>query len=475
MKRQPSRNAGLWATRVGAGEAKQTALGLALRLPPCDPPPMELDRYLRPFDHHLSAVQVDALGGTYIGAGFLSWDPARGVHLKAHVERQGAPLAEYSPPPVRVVQRAEWLRITGTTSFGDRFLMDVPVLDELAIHMGRLDVVCASVSFERTTSLRQQASGHHAFGLIDFGDASSVPLMPDKVRHTIVVGDRTVANGEGWHGVREKRDDGYEVTGRLDDDKNFFWLSVRLPEGRWTRQQAWAWIDSANESLAWLTGRAARTVYLEQTDTDGTLRRLYRRRDRVDDLRPYLPLLGSDRLDRTQFLALLDFLAVDGHTRRLTREMFLQLVDAKNQKSTVGRDLLFSSLLEALLRNVQKKPFAAKKADTFDLDNALANFVGEQLGPEYREMRKAVERAFRRLRDRAAHPDWFMLDEKGDGDIAAQGLDDRVLLAQFYAYVVLAFAGVKDPAPRMPAPHQTWNSGIVLGIQPDTSDDDNDP
>jgi hypothetical protein len=86
---------------------------------------MELDRYLRPFDHLVSAVQVDALGGTYIGAGFLSWDPARGVHLKAHVERQGAPLAEYSPPPVRVVQRAEWLRITGTTSFGDRFLMDV--------------------------------------------------------------------------------------------------------------------------------------------------------------------------------------------------------------------------------------------------------------------------------------------------------------------------------------------------------------
>lgn len=383
----------------------------------------------------------------------LSWSPDQGVRLRGAVERHGPPLKNYSPAPVRVRGRKSWVRIDGVTSFDDEFYVVKPAVSEMDLHLGQIDEHFSLVTFERAGSPTYPGPGRLAFGLLDFGDHGSPPLMPDKVERTLVVGDRQVRQGGSWHGLREERPDAYEVTGHFEADATYFWLSVCLPSDTWSEEQAWRWIDASPHAFAWLSGKVPQCVYLEQTTKAGLLRRCYRRRERVFGLRPYLPVVGTDRVDKKRFLAICDLLATEAHEAKLAEEMLRQLVDAKGQQSQVGRDLLFSSILEALLRNITKNPFQGQKAkDPFNLDNALANFSGTRLGSEYRKIKNQVSAAFLRLRDRAAHPDWLLLGDPDDG-LSKQALDDRLLLAAFYFYVVLAFAGVRDLKPRVPGQH----------------------
>lgn len=426
---------------------------------------MDVDRWSRPFDYAVPYFELDALEGTYIGNGVLSWDPDQGVRLRGTVERHGPPLRHYSPAPVRVLARDRWVRIDGITSFEDEFTVEKPTVDEVGLHFGQIDERFPAVTFERSRSPTYTGGGSIAFGLLDFGISASPPIMPDNVKRTVVVADRQVRDGGAWQGLREERPDGYEVTGHFEEDTRYFWLTVHLPGERWTEEQAWRWIDAGPHAFGWLVGKVPQCVYLEQTTKAGLLRRCYRRRERIIGLQPYLPLVGIDRVDKERFLAICDLLAGNSHEAKLAKEMLRQLIDGKGQRSQVGRDLLFSSILEALLRNLTKNPFQGQKAkDPFNLDHALANFSGTRLGKEYRALKNHVSAAFLRLRDRAAHPDWFMLEDPDDG-LSEQALDDRLVLTAFYFYVVLAFAGVREPSPRAPGPHTKWRTSVRLGGQ----------
>ena len=129
------------------------------------------------------------------------------------------------------------------------------------------------------------------------------------------------------------------------------------------------------------------------------------------------------------------------------------MVEASRQKTLQGRELLISTILEAVLRTIDRKPTKRKK-DSWKCQTSLRDFRIEYLPSGWTRTCGNVRKAFDRLRNRNAHPDWLISEGGGLSDEELnKSLNDIILLSRFYGYMILALAGFKDLKPEFPLPH----------------------
>jgi uncharacterized membrane protein len=128
------------------------------------------------------------------------------------------------------------------------------------------------------------------------------------------------------------------------------------------------------------------------------------------------------------------------------------MADASRQNTTQGKELLLATILEAIFRTINQRPF--KVGDYYPAKKRQADMLKfriEFLSDKWIDSCSKALELHEKLRHRNAHPDWLTSD---DGALSKTRLQesyaDMIYLSRFYGYMILAMAGFKDLEPWFP-------------------------
>ena len=115
------------------------------------------------------------------------------------------------------------------------------------------------------------------------------------------------------------------------------------------------------------------------------------------------------------------------------------------------KELLIATILEAIFRNIEKKPFK-RDGKSLSMKNLIPRFCKQYLSPEWFDVCDNMLDLHKELRDRNAHPDWlFEQDGSLSEEETTKSFNDMILLSRFYGYLILAFSGEKNIKPKFPS------------------------
>jgi hypothetical protein len=128
------------------------------------------------------------------------------------------------------------------------------------------------------------------------------------------------------------------------------------------------------------------------------------------------------------------------------------MADAARQETTQGHELFLSTILEAIFRTINNRPFiAGGHYGREDREKDMASFQQKFLAAKWDLACKKALELHARLRHRNAHPDWLTTPS---GALSKKELKestkDLIFLSRFYGYMILALAGFKDLEPLFP-------------------------
>ncbi|BDI15231.1 hypothetical protein ANSO36C_10330 [Nostoc cf. commune SO-36] len=169
-------------------------------------------------------------------------------------------------------------------------------------------------------------------------------------------------------------------------------------------------------------------------------------------------------LRKEYFIRLTEFIARNERGSDICRNIFFQLIEASHQSNWQVRELLVSTILEAVLRNIDTQPFQAKKSKSkFNVGSSLKNFISQYLSDEWNDIHTPVMTAHTYLRDRNAHPDWLFTQGGAlSEEETEKSLDSMIFLSRFYGYMILSLAGFGNLKPLFPKPHSEWGAAMII-------------
>jgi len=232
-----------------------------------------------------------------------------------------------------------------------------------------------------------------------------------------------------------------------------------LCPSQWKPRDAWGLAEAAQAALSFLCGR---TVALLERRTRRRQREYIerRRREPVTELRilalhPRARVIGPQCLDKQEFIKLTTFFLGRCTKSSVAGKMCAQMAEAARQRTCAARELLCSTVLEASLRTLSRKPFEPGDR-AFRIKDSMDEFRREHFteGEDWESACNDALEVRNRLRHRNAHPDWLTGDEGDKGD---EAFDDTIRLSRFYGYMILAMAGFPGLNPNFPKPHKCWN------------------
>ena len=174
-------------------------------------------------------------------------------------------------------------------------------------------------------------------------------------------------------------------------------------------------------------------------------------------LSPFDPITaGNDH-----FVKLTNYFTNEGEHAETCRNIFRQIVAASQQQTRPGKELMLSTILEAVLRNVDERPFVEGDG-TWDIGESLRNFQKKYFSQTWEDACNKALRARKRLRHRNAHPDWLFSQGGSLSDEEMEkSLDDMIFLSRFYGYMIKALAGFRNLKPEFPKPYKEWEPMMV--------------
>jgi hypothetical protein len=408
----------------------------------------------------LDGVRFSYRGEIYKGQGFLEWDPAKGFHIDALLDKSFAPVDAFKTLGQIIVNTKEdtfkiWLNVRGQ---GRAF---VPVAfplgqkksfqpdNHLSMKLQRI------VFFSRWPHVNETPSRFWS-GSADFLTKSKMEF-PDHLKSETTLGGQPF-EGSNSTGLFLDDDDNWCLTGRSISDDNFE-LSWALNKNRWRRNDAWRFGEAARRSLSIIS---AQTVWIarQTLSRDGQQIEDLRRRADAEKLSYYLwPLQGNDRgsvenwkFTKEAFLKLVDFFLRGGLHAETCWNIFCQMADASRQKNTQAKELLLATILEAIFRTIYNRPFQEGKSDPprskkLEMERFRKEFFSDKWT---NHCSKALE-LHSKLRHRNAHPDWLTSQ---NGTLSKPELkksyERQIFLSRFYGYMILGMAGFKDLEPLFP-------------------------
>lgn len=427
--------------------------------------------YEEPTTYHLRKVQFAHLGGSYVGRGTMTWDPADGFRVDAALERHGPPLPKtLELGRFGVVPRSDFQMIKlRLTSHDWAVIPYVRVADRLEL------LVEGGLSFRATRALfatrgaKTNVTGRYSGTALIA--APKALLLPDRVETTTLLVD-TFLSKTFRSGLLEEGETHNWRCWRTDDV--YVHTSWDLSSSAWSRYDSWIWPEAVCLAVSLLSGRvvrlAERTIYRRSiTLSERNIKR------EVCDLDFMAPFGRGAPLDRNLLVTLTPRFVRDESARRIASLVMQQLSDASRQETWQAKELLCATILEALLRTVQGHPF--KPGDrSFNIEAALKHFRVKHFDDSWKcECTRALD-AHRRLRHRNAHPDWIATEDGGlSSEQMEQSLDDMIRLSRLYGYMILALAGLPKMKPAFPAPHRQWGATMTMESGGDgPSDNEND-
>lgn len=406
-------------------------------------------------------VRFEYLGGSYRGRGRLIWDPERGFHLDAFLDRDGVALPRTiefgklgvsGPPELRAVRMSlegSGRAISPRVRLGDQL--------ELSAHC-RLDIDFPSILFSRSIPQRVGSEEYRGGALFEVGKSL---VFPDSLVQELRLNERPVKKTYTAGGIAYN-DDSLRLYAYLVSESQMHMEWVLTGTG-WSKADAWNYAEGAQAALSFLSGRTVRL--LERTTRRGA-HEYFERRKQPDIVQLgllSLPPRGTrspERIDKATFVQLARFFTQGRDSTKVLvcRQILAQMTEASQQQTRAGQELLCANVLDAALRTlIAGKPYDIRDGST-KLPAVMNKFRQKYLSARvWKRPCKRVVEAYNDLRHRNAHPDWLTTAGGGLSDSGLQkSLDYMICLAWFYGYMILSLAGFKKLKPKFPGPHKEW-------------------
>ncbi len=421
--------------------------------------------YSRKSSWAVDHVRFEYLSGSYRGRGRLSWDPERGFHLDAFLDRCGVALPRTiefgkvrvpGPSELRAVRMSlEGLgrAISPQVSLGDQL--------ELTSHCW-LDIDFPSVFFSHPFPQRAGSEAYRGGALFEVGKSL---VFPDPLVREVRLNERPVKQTHTRGGIAYK-DDSLKLSGSLVSESRMRMDWILAGNG-WSRTDAWNYAEGAQAALSFLSGRTVRL--LERTTWRGSREYVERRKQ------PELVGLGllslpprdtrcPERIDKTGFVQMARFFTLGGEEARVARHMCAQMAEASQRQTRAAQELLCANVLDAALRTlIAGKPYDRHDPST-KIKAIMNGFRQKYLSAKVWKPHcdRALD-AYNNLRHRNAHPDWLTQAGGGMSDAGLEeSLDHMICLAWFYGYMILSLAGSKELEPTFPGPHKEWPASLTF-------------
>ena len=397
----------------------------------------------------VTAVRFTSAGAMYDGNGFLAWDPKNGFRLQAHVERLGPPLqgpVQVGQPKVLEESDFSVIRMRAVEQFAVSPLhmvtQPVHLGDELSLlTRSYLDIRFGALRSARRYPIsvsRQPWSGSARY------DIGKNIMLPDAVEHETRVGDLNLGKGFSRTAITVK-DETLDLFGQLESNR-FLELCWVLHNKAWTRRDAWQFPEIVQSILCFLSGWTVqllqRSMYRGSTE--------FLERSIMSPVKNlgFLAPLRTFPLDKELFLHLAKHMLSDHADYAIFRNVIRQLAAAAAQETQEAKELLCATILEAILRTNDCCAFSTR-SKKWKLRRSLLAFREKYLSTEWRSACNHAVRAWEVLRHRNAHPDWLTSEGGGKSKTEFEkSVDYLMYLSRFYAYMILAKAGVKGFKPQ---------------------------
>ena len=407
--------------------------------------------YFEKDKHVLSRVYFRYLDGYYSGRGILQWDPEKGFHLDALVDRDRPlpPKITFKMMTKRVIREDEFYSIRMKPHNYDWAIApSVALYDRFDIvHLNHIGVNLDRVIFFNKLDKPAYKDKYHIHCLYGTGRIR-IPTLPDQVNCSLSVNYKEIENrgyATGIYFETEKQ----KIIGYHKEDE-YFELIGTFSKGHCSKSYPWNWAEGFERALSIYLGRTVRLLYREFS----------RDKNRYIEFRPKRKIidLGQFRLfdellsfNTESLVKFVNFFASKTDKSNVCANIFNQMVSAVQQPNYHARELLISTILEAIFRNLEKKPFG-RKGKKISIKNSLGKFRVTYLSDQWIEKCDEISNIQKELRDRNAHPDW-LYEKSGslsENEIA-KSFNDMIYLSRFYGYMILALAEFRDINPNFPA------------------------
>lgn len=402
-------------------------------------------------------------GGHYTGNGILNWNPDEGFRIAARIENPqlNLPLHKEFKALDFVSSICVYMKLAG----GLRAIAPNVFPDGMGLLDGRLAVNTNRVIFIQQTTI-PVISNWHGSALFE---VNKKLLLPDQVVVETRIGDGEPSKSFSRAGIRYVHESGLKVVGSQKEEK-YLELSWSLPKDQWRKKECWDFSEGLQNSISLLAGISARLKYREVYRAN----RIYREvlsAGKTSSLGLIFRPFDYNFLEKDIMIELAKFFIRGEHNADISRKIFHQMVEASLQRSHQGQELLLATILEAALRSIYKCPFDPKVKKGLNIQYYLNKFREEYLKPpqEYKRQWKRVtvevERVYKRLRNRNAHPDWLSIQggAYSDSEIE-QTTNDMIFLSRFYGYMIKGLASSRVEAPSFPLPVAKWNPMMTIDI-----------
>lgn len=416
--------------------------------------------YTKPVKFVLDGVRFSYRGVIYKGQGFLEWDPVKGFRIDALLDKNFAPVDSFKTIGQIIVNTKEdtfaiWLNVRG---HGRAF---VPRAFPLGQKHSFQPDNHLSMNLERVMFFSRLPPGFQSPSKFWSGSADYLTVskmeFPDHLKSETTLGGRPFTASSST-GLSHDDDENWCLTGRsISDDK--FELSWALNKNRWRKNDAWRFGEAARRALSIVSAQMI-WIARQTLSRDGLKIEDKRRPAEAKSLSYYFrPLLGEDmgvhaywKFNKEAFLKLAEFFLRGGLHAETCWNIFCQMTDASRQKTAQGQELLLATILEAIFRTVNNRPFKVgdyypEKMRKADMEKFRTDFMSDKW---VKHCEKALE-LHRDLRHRNAHPDWLTSDDGGMSKAELKkSYSSLIFLSRFYGYMILGMAGFKDLEPLFP-------------------------
>lgn len=432
---------------------------------------MTLSNYFKHTEYVLEKFWFDYLGGRYVGRGIMTWEPKAGFHIEAPLKRQKMPQLEaVELGKVGIVRRNDTSSIRMKPWYCDwAFSPAVALIDrEDILSQHRFSINLNSIVFQTSSKGSHHLLRFPGYSLYEIRNIDY--LFDDVIRGGVQVVDYPIKSAScDSRGIFYKGDNGEEIIGYINNNK-YLELYWNFPESSFTKEYCWKWLEAVQFSLSIILGQTVNLLYRELTFRNKTRCEIKKQQDvkSLELLRLYYHQYGKNEIQasKSYFLKLTDFLARNSKDSRICINILKQVTEASQQKNWQTRELLLSTVLEAVLRNVDNQPFQVKKGESksWNVGRSLENFFQKYLPSErWQQFRKRVMQEHTYLRDRNAHPDWlFSQSDALSEEQKEKALDSMIFLSQFYGYMILSLAGIENLEPVFHKPHKEWGAPITM-------------
>ena len=408
---------------------------------------------------------IDRLRFTYHGVvfkgnGFLEWNPSTGFHIDALLDRKFSPVDMLSTSGQILINSKPdtfpiWLHLKGHGKalipmvFPGGQRRSFPADNYLSMDIERV------VFFNHLKGFRSESE--YWAGSASFTTKREIEF-PDEHETT-----STMAGVQYEHKLTacfaHEEDGNWDLTGRLVS-ANQFELSWSLHKARWSRADAWKIGEASRKALSLISAQPLR-IETQNCTRGAHIINEIRVRSLIEPIQGYCHPLsngnmrGMDRrkFNKEAFLKLVVFFLRGGVNANVSWMAFRQMVDASMQKTIQGKELMLTTILEAMFRTLNNRPYVPMENYVWrDLVAAMENFRGSYLPANWDEPCDKFMNTIRRVRNKNAHPDWLTSDDGGMSKSQLEkSLSDMTFVSRFYGYMILAMAGFINLEPNFPA------------------------